>query len=46
MKHWKGIVKTSRGEQEMTCRAADINGAKRLFEQQGKLLYNPKMIPG
>lgn len=46
MKHWKGTVKTSRGEQELTCRAPDINAAKRLFEGQGKLLYIPKMIPG
>ena len=46
LKHWKGTVKVNGREQEMTCRAPDINSAKRLFEQQGKLLYVPKMIPG
>lgn len=46
MNSYKGTIKTASGQRDVTVRANDVGSAERLMEQQGKLLYRAKMIPG
>lgn len=46
MNRYKGTIKTSTGTREIEVRANSFQQAESLMEQQGRLLYRAKCIPG